>query len=409
MFEIKKVRADFPMLRGEHKMQGHDLIFLDNASTTFKPDCVLEAINRYYTEETANSHRGDYDLCNKVDKEVAIVREKVASFLHCDSKEVVFTAGDTASLNLVAFGFACKFLKEGDEILLTLAEHASNVLPWFRVSELTGAKIRYIPLEGTGRITAGAVASVINEHTKIISIAHVGNVLGYVAPIKEIAKLAHEVGAYLIVDGAQSVPHMVTNVRDLDCDFLTFSGHKLCAPTGTGILYGKYDLLCDMDPYYVGGGMNVRFSSNGSAEYLLPPARFEAGTMNVAGIYGLGAAIDYLMGLGMDNISAREKELKEYAVKKFSELPNVTLYNADSEAGIIDFNINGVFAQDAATFLNSKGIACRSGLHCAKMLPEQTGEPATVRASFYFYTTKEDIDLLVDAVAKGGDFLDAYF
>ena len=397
------------MLRSEKKMQGHPLVFLDNASTTFKPDRVLEAMDRYYKEETCNSHRGDYDMSVVVDGRVASARKTVAKFLNADPKEIVFTAGTTASLNLVAYGYALKFLKEGDEILLTLAEHASNTLPWFRIAKLTGAKIRYIPLTEEGRVTVENVEKSLTPRTKLVSIAYVGNVLGFIAPIKEIARVVHANGAVLSVDGAQSVPHMITDVKDLDCDFLSFSGHKMCAPTGTGILYGKYELLDQMDPFESGGGMNVKFCPEGEATLLPPPSRFEAGTMNVAGIYGLQAAIEYLMEIGMENIEAHERELKAYAVECFKQIPGVTVYNATSEAGIVAFNVDGVFAQDMATFLNSKGIACRSGLHCAKMLPLVIHTDATVRASFYLYTTKEDIDVLVDVVKKGGNFLDAYF
>lgn len=408
MFDIERIRRDFPMLRGK-TMQGKPLIFLDNASTTFKPDCVIAAINRYYNDETSNSHRGDYDLCYVADQTVARARKTVASFLNADEKEIIFTAGATDGLNLVAYGYGMKFLKPGDEIVLSLAEHASNVLPWFRVAEMTGAKIVYAPLKENGALDVEKFESVLSERTKIVSLAYVGNVLGYIYPVKELAAAAHKVGAVFVVDGAQSTPHIKTDVKDLDCDFLAFSGHKLCAPTGIGVLYGKYELLDSMDPFECGGGMNVKFSSDGRASFLPPPSRFEAGTMNIAGIYGLAAAIEYLNSIGMDAIHEHEVELKRYAVEKLQETGMAEIYNADSPSGIVTFNIKGVFAQDAGTFLNSKGIACRSGLHCAKMLPEAIHELATLRASFYFYTTKEDIDALADAVKQGGDFLDAYF
>ena len=409
MLDIKRIRDDFPMLRDAPLMQGHPLVFLDNASTTFKPGCVLEAMKRYYERETANSHRGDYDLCNQADREIAKARDSVARFLNADSKEIVFTSGTTGSLNLVAYGYGLKFLKPGDEIVLSLAEHASNALPWFRIAKLTGAKIVYAPLNEGHRITVEAVKSVLTPRTKIVSLAYVGNVLGYLAPMKEIAKAVHEAGALLCVDGAQSTPHIVTDVKDLDCDFLAFSGHKCCGPTGVGVLYGKYQLLCDMDPFETGGGMNVKFFPDGTATYLLPPMKFEAGTLPVAEIIGLGAAVEYLMGLGLKEIEERERHLKAYAVAKLQETGMVDIVNADSEAGVVTFNVKGVFAQDAATYLNSKGIACRSGQHCAKMLNDVLGTPATVRASFYFYTTEEEIDALADAVKHGGNFLDAYF
>ena len=410
MFDPKKIRGDFPMYRNNIHMQGKPLVWLDNASTTFKPDSVVAAITEYYTNETSNSHRGDYDLCYNMDQKVLETRQAVANFIGCDSREVVFTSGTTNSINLVAFGYGVKFLKEGDEILLTEAEHASNVLPWFKVAEMTGAVIKYIPLDKDGRLTVENLKKTISEKTKLVAVAHVTNVLGYVAPISEIAKVAHEYGALIVVDGAQSVPHMKLNVKKMDADFLAFSGHKLCGPTGIGVLYGKYDLLAKMDPLMTGGGMNAKFDMCGEVGYLEPPLRFEAGTQHLAGIVGLKAAIDYLESLGMDNVEAHERALKKYAVEKLQETGAVTIYNAKSEAGIVTFNINGVFAQDGATYLNSKGIACRSGQHCAKILIDFLGTVATIRASFYIYTTKEDIDALVEAVKTAKeDYLNAYF
>ncbi len=409
MIDVKKIRQDFPMFYNHVQMQGKPLIWLDNASTTFKPDCVIEAVTEYYSSETSNSHRGDYDLCYAMDKKIAECRERIASFIGADSKEVVFTSGTTASINLVAFGYGLKYLTADDEILLTQAEHASNVLPWFKVSEMTGCKIGYIPLDKDGRLTVENLRKVISHKTKIVAVAHVTNVLGYVADAKGLAKVAHEFGAKIVLDGAQSVPHIKTNVKDWDIDFLAFSGHKLCGPTGIGVLYGKFDLLVKTDPFMTGGGMNAKFDMCGDVGYLAPPMKFEAGTQNIAGILGLKKAIDYIDSIGMDNIEAHERELKAYAVEKLLQTGKVTVYNANSEAGIVTFNINDVFAQDAATYLNSKGIACRSGQHCAKILNDFLGTVATVRASFYFYTSKEDVDALVEAVKTGGNFLDAYF
>jgi len=397
------------MYRNRIKMQGKPLVWLDNASTTFKPDCVLDAVKAYYESETSNSHRGDYDLCFNIDQKILETRQTVGKFINCRPEEVVFTSGTTASINLVAFGWGVKYLKKGDEILLTQAEHASNVLPWYKVSEMTGAVIKFIPLDAEGRLTPENLAAVITEKTKIVAIAHVTNVLGYIAPVKELAKIAHEHGAILVLDGAQSVPHLPTDVQDLDCDFLSFSGHKICGPTGIGVLYGKFDLLSKTDPFMTGGGMNAKFDMCGDVAYLEPPLRFEAGTQNIEGILGLKAAIDYLMNIGMDNINAYEEALKRYAVAELEKTGNAIVYNPKSEAGIVTFNIKDVFAQDAASFLNSRGIACRSGQHCAKILIDYLKVVATVRASFYFYTTKEDIDALVDAVRHGKEFLDAYF
>ena len=409
MIDPYKIRNDFPMYRNRIKMQGKPLVWLDNASTTFKPDCVLEAVSAYYESETSNSHRGDYDLCFNIDQKILETRKTIGKFINCRPEEVVFTSGTTASINLVAFGWGAKYLKKGDEILLTQAEHASNVLPWFKVSEMTGAVIKFIPLDKEGRLTPENLSAVITDRTKIVAIAHVTNVLGYIAPVKELAKIVHEHGAILVLDGAQSVPHVPTDVQDLDCDFLSFSGHKICGPTGIGVLFGKFALLSKTDPFMTGGGMNAKFDMCGDVAYLEPPLRFEAGTQNIEGILGLKAAIDYVMSLGMDNINTYEEALKRYAVSELEKTGNAIVYNPLSEAGIVTFNIKDVFAQDAASFLNSRGIACRSGQHCAKILIDYLKVVATVRASFYFYTTKEDIDSLVDAVRHGKDFLDAYF
>ncbi len=409
MIDPYKIREDFPMYRNHVLMQKKPLVWLDNASTTFKPDCVLQAVEAYYTHETSNSHRGDYDLCYAIDQKILETRQDVGKLLNCDPTEVVFTAGTTASLNLVAFGYGAKYLKKGDEILLTEAEHASNVLPWYKVAEMTGAVIKFIPLDKEGRLTVDNLRKTITKKTKIVAVAQITNVLGYIAPCQELAALTHEYGALFIMDGAQSVPHMRIDVKALDCDFLAFSGHKICGPTGIGVLYGKFALLEKTDPYMTGGGMNNKFDMCGEASYLEPPLRFEAGTQNIEGILGLDAAVKYVMALGLDNINDYEESLKKYAVEQLEKTGNAIIYNAKSEAGIVTFNIKDVFAQDAATYLNSRGIACRSGQHCAKILVAYLGVLATVRASFYFYTTKEDIDALVDAVRHGKEFLDAYF
>lgn len=409
MFDPYKIREDFPMISKKHTMQGHPLVFLDNSSTTFKPKCVLKAIKKYYEDETSNSHRGDYDLCYFVDKAIFDARVTLAKFINADENEIVFTSGDSMGLNLVAYGYGMTHLKEGDEILLSVAEHASNILPWFKVAELTKAKITYVDLNSDGKITLENIKKACTSRTKIISLAHVTNVLGNKVNAKEIAKFAHENDIIFVLDGAQSVPHMKIDVKDLDCDFLCFSGHKMCGPTGIGVLYGKYELLCETEPTLTGGGMNVKFEKDGEVKYLLPPQKFEAGTLNIEGIYGLKAAAEYLMNLGMENISNYEKVLHAYFLERMKEVPNIIIYNEKADAGIVTFNIKGTFAQDEATYLNSKGIALRSGQHCAKILHNFLHENATVRASIYFYTTKEEVDYLVDTLKSGGDFLDAYF
>ena len=409
MYNVYDIRKHFPMLDGSKTMQGKPLVFLDNCSTSFKPQSVIDSITNYYAGITSNSHRGDYDLCYNMDVEVDNARKAIARFVNCDKNEVVFTTGTTGSINLVAFGYGMKFLKPGDEIIITEAEHASNILPWYKVSELTGAVVKFAPIDEKGKLTPENLLKVITNKTKIVSFAHVGNVLGYACDIKTIAKIAHDFGAICVVDGAQSVPHFKTDFKDLDIDFLAFSAHKMCGPTGIGALVGKYDLLQSMDSVFTGGGMNVKFDTCGNFICLDAPVKFESGTLNLAGIVGFKAAVEFIESIGIENIHEYEKELKKYAIDKLKDCENIIIYNKDSESGIITFNLKGVFAQDEATLLNSKGIAVRSGQHCAKVLNDFLKTPATVRASFYFYTSKEEVDIFVDAIINGGDILDAFF
>lgn len=408
MYDVYEIRKQFPMLNGT-KMQNKPLVFLDNCSTTFKPQCVIDAVSEYYTKYNANSHRGDYDLLYKMDVKVDEARRTVARFIGADEDEVVFTSGATGALNTVAYGYGLKKLKKGDEIIISISEHASNTLPWFRVAELTGAVIKFVPLNENGQLVPENLLKVISNKTKIVSLAQVGNVLGYTIDVKEFAKIAHQYGAIMVVDGAQSVPHMSVNFKDLDIDFLAFSAHKMCGPTGIGALVGKYDLLCEMDPFLCGGGMNSTFNMDQSVEYRLPPAKFEAGTQNLAAILGFQKAIEFIESVGMCAIHEHDRALIEYAIKELEGLDNVIIYNKNSNNGILTFNIKGVFSQDEATLLNYKGIAIRSGEHCAKMLHNFLGTKATCRMSTYLYTTKEDVDAFINAIKEGGDILDAYF
>ena len=409
MYDINEIRKQFPMLTNNIKMQNKPLVFLDNCSTTFKPQCVIDAENEYYTKTTSNSHRGDYDLSTYLDQQIDETRKAIARFVNCENDEVVFTSGTTASLNLVAFGYGLKYLKPGDEIIISEAEHASNVLPWYQVAKLTGAIVKFVPFDQQGQLTVENLKKVISKNTKIVSIAHVGNVLGYITDVKAMGKIAHEYGAIMVVDGAQSVPHLKTDFKDLDCDFLAFSAHKMCGPTGIGALIGKYELLEKIDPYIVGGGNNSVFDSTGNVEYRLPPAKFEAGTQNIAGILGFKKAVEFIENVGIDAIHAHDIELIRYAKDKLKGYEKFKILNPLSDSGIITFNIDGVFAQDEATLLNYKGIAIRSGEHCAKMLHSFLKTKATCRMSTYLYTSKEDIDAFVDAIINGGDILDAYF
>ncbi len=399
MLNVETIRKDFPMLRGK-TMQGHPLIYLDNGATTLKPQYVIDAVVNYYENYSANAHRGDYDLSYFVDQEDSATRKAVAQFLHADENEIVYTSGASDSLNLVASGYGEHFLKKDDVILTSEAEHASCVLPWMRVAKTTGAVLQYISLDEKGRIDMESFSSMMSDKVKVIALAQITNVLGYEVPIKEICKIAHSYGAIVSVDGAQSVPHMPIDVKDLDCDFFSFSAHKMCGPTGIGILYGKKELLDKMIPVRLGGDSNARFDMCGNIQLKDAPYKFESGTQPIEAIFGLHAAIQYLTSIGMENIHAYEKELHTYAIEKMKKLDNIEIYNADNDSGIITFNVKGVFAQDAATFFNSNGIAVRSGQHCAKLLVKQLQTSATLRASFYFYTTKEEIDTFVDVCSK---------
>lgn len=392
------VENDFPMLR-------KNIIYFDNGATTFKPYTVIESIVDYYSNYTANAHRGDYDTSYKVDVEYESTREKVKRFINAKNvNEIVFTSGSTQSLNMIVSGFFKQYLNESDEVLLTKAEHASNVLPWFELSKENNIKINYIELDSKLRVTLDNVKKAITDKTKVISLAHVTNVIGDTRPIKEITEYAHSKNILVVIDGAQSVPHMVVDVQDLDVDFMVFSAHKMCGPTGIGVLYGKYDLLNKVKPQNYGGGMNSIFNSDIDTEYKELPHRLEAGTTNVEGVIGFGAAIDYLNKIGMNNIHNYVFNLKTYALKKLSELYNIDIYNSEIEGSTIAFNVKNIFSQDTAAYLNKMGICVRAGNHCAKILKDELGIVNTCRISFYFYNTTEDIDKLVE-VLKDDDIL----
>ena len=330
MYDVYEIRKQFPMLAKQKYMQGKPLVFLDNASTTFKPQCVIDAIVKYYSEETANSHRGDYDLCYNMDVEIENTRKAIARFVNCDFKEVVFTSGDTMSLNLIAYSLGRKILKKGDEVVLSYAEHSSDILPWYQVCNEVGANIKFIPFSEKGELLPQNLEKVMSNKTKIVSIANVGNVLAYTANIKGLTTIAHKYGAYMVVDGAQSVPHNKTDFKEWDIDLLTFSAHKMCGPTGIGCLIGKYDILELMDPFIVGGGNNVTFNTNQNVEYLNPPTKFEAGTLHLAGILGFKAAVEFIESIGIENIHKHDQELFDYAIEKLEQLDNVIIYNKEA-------------------------------------------------------------------------------
>lgn len=389
-------REDFPMLN-------QDIVYFDNGATTLKPKCVTDSVVRYMIEHTSNIHRGDYDAAVITNKLYDDTRNVVANFVNCDPKEVVFTSGTTMSINQVVFGFMKKHLKAGDEVLLTKSEHASNILPWIRLSEEIGIVIKYMELDSNYELTVESVKKSITDKTKVISIAHVTNVIGDVRDVESIGKICHDNNIYFCVDGAQSVPHMKEDFKNSNIDFLSFSGHKMCGPTGVGVLVGKYNLLEDMDPLCYGGGMNNFFEADNSYELKNAPIKFEAGTPPIAEVIGLREAILYLEKIGMDKIHEQEMKLKNYLVERLEKIDNIILYNKNSNSGILAFNIDGVFAQDSSVFLNHYKIFVRSGNHCAKMLKDEINIKNTVRCSMYFYNNFEDVDKLVDALLNSKD------
>lgn len=383
-------REDFPMLF-------NNIIYFDNGATTFKPKQVLKKISDYYTEYTANAHRGDYHISLKVDTEYELARNIVQEFINAkDRSEIVFTSGSTESLNYIATGFFGNYLEAGDEILITKAEHASNVLPWFRLAKQLDVLVNFIDLDDNHYVTIDNVLKAITPRTKVISLAQITNVIGDIRPIKEICKIAHERGIFVVVDAAQSAPHIKIDVQDLDCDFLAFSGHKLCGPTGVGVLYGKKELLENMEPVNLGGGMNESFDTVNDVYLKSLPTRLEAGTPNIEGVLGLGEAINYLNSIGMDKIHEYEMALRKYLVEKLIDIKHIDIINMEADSGIVAFNVDGVFSQDVAVYLDKYNICLRAGNHCAKILKDEVGVKNTCRISLYFYNNYEEIDRLVE-------------
>ena len=389
-------REDFPILSNEY-------IYFDNAATTLKPKCVIDAMNKYYLEYTSNIHRGDYDSAVKTNEIYDNVRNIVGEFINCDPNTVIYTSGSTHSLNMVVFGFMKYYLKSGDEVLLNKAEHASNILPWIELSKEIGFTIKYVPLDNDYSVTLDNIKSCVTSKTKVISLAMISNVIGDVRDIKSIGDYCHSNNIIFNVDGAQGIPHMKFDFKNSNVDFLSFSGHKMCGPTGVGILVGKYELLEKMKPLMYGGGMNSFFEEDNSYELKSIPTRFEAGTPPIAEVIGLGAAIKYLMGIGMENIHQQEVNLKTYFLEKVKDIDNIIIYNKNINSGIIAFNIDGVFAQDASMYLNHYGIAVRAGNHCAKLLKDEMSIKNTVRISMYFYNTYKEIDKVIEVLKNSKD------
>ncbi len=396
------IRKDFPIL--DQKVNGKPLVYLDSAATSQKPLSVIEAIEKYYREYNSNVHRGVHTLGSKATDAYENAREKVAKFINAPSPaQIIFTRGTTEGLNMIAHGYARFQVREGDEIVITPMEHHSNMIPWQQIAIATKATLKYIPLQPDGTITLDDIRAAVTSHTKILAMTHVSNVLGTINPIKEAAKIAHENGAIMVVDGAQSVPHMPVDVQDLDCDFLAFSGHKMMGPTGIGVLYGKREVLEKLEPVHFGGEM-IETVELYQSTWKEIPYRFEGGTPIIAGAVGLAAAIDYLSGIGMDNVRKMSHEITEYGMERLGKVEDVTIYGPKVRGELITFNLANVHPHDVATVLDTEGVAVRAGHHCAQPLMRWLDVVATARASFYIYNTEQDVDVLVSALEKAKEF-----
>ncbi len=404
----KEIRRYFPILNQE--VNNHPLVYLDSAATSQKPVQVIEALEKYYKEYNSNVHRGVHTLGTRATDGYEGAREKVRAFINArEAAEIVFTRGTTTALNLVAHGYARAFLREGDEIVTTVVEHHSNFIPWQQAAKATGATFKFIPLAADGTVTVEAVKETITPNTKIVAIHHVSNVLGDTTPIREIADIAHQHGAILVVDGAQSAPHKKVDVQALGCDFYAFSSHKMCGPTGVGVLYGRRELLERMEPVEFGGEM-IDFVELYDSTWKELPWKFEGGTPIIAGAIGLGAAIDFLNEIGLDEIDRHEKQLVRYAIEQMQEVEGLTIYGPiQDRSSLITFNLADVHPHDLATVLDSHGIAVRAGHHCAQPLMRWLKATATARASFYLYNTEEDVDALVAGLKKAKEYFGNVF
>lgn len=407
MMNVKELRQLFPIL--DQQVNGKPLVYLDSAATSQKPLSVIEAIDNYYRQYNSNVHRGVHTLGTKATDAYEGAREKVRRFIGAASiEEIIFTRGTTTAINLVAASYGRANVREGDEIVITYMEHHSNIIPWQQVARQTGATLKYIPLQPDGTIRLADVEQTVTSNTKIVAVMHVSNVLGTINPVKEIAQIAHKNGAVVVVDGAQSTPHMKVNVQDIDCDFYAFSGHKMCGPTGIGVLYGKKRLLEQMEPVEFGGEM-IDFVGLYESTWKELPWKFEGGTPIIAGAIGLGAAIDFLEQIGLDYIAEHEHRLAQYALEQLSTIDGLTIYGPKERAGLVTFNIDGVHPHDVATVLDAEGIAVRAGHHCAQPLMKWLNVTATARASFYLYNTEEEIDALVSALKKTKEYFSYVF
>ncbi|MDQ1163725.1 aminotransferase class V-fold PLP-dependent enzyme [Flavobacterium sp. SORGH_AS_0622] len=403
MLDIQKIRADFPILN--QKVNGKPLVYFDNGATSQKPQVVIDAEVKYYQEINANIHRGVHTLSQLATDAYEISRGKVKEHINAKhAHEVLFTSGTTHGINLVTNGFA-SILKPGDEVIVSSLEHHSNIVPWQMLCEKTGAVLKVIPINENGELILEEFDALLSEKTKVVTLNHISNALGIINPIKYIIDKAHSVGAAVLIDGAQAVPHLKPDVQELDCDFYAFSGHKMCGPTGTGILYGKEEWLNKLPPYQ-GGGEMIKEVTFEKTTYADLPHKFEAGTPNIAGGIVLGTAIDYLNTIGLENIQEYEHELLEYATKRLSEIEGLRIYGTGkNKASVVSFNIDGIHPYDIGSIIDKLGIAVRTGHHCAQPIMSFFCIPGTIRASFSFYNTKEEIDLMVDAVKKAQTML----
>ena len=399
MYDIKKIRKDFPIL--DREIYNHKLVYLDNAATTQKPKQVVEAMTEEYYNVNANVHRGVHYLSQKATDLHEEAREKVRGFINAKStSEIIFTRGTTESMNLIASSFCEEFMKEGDEVIVSVMEHHSNIVPWQLQAARKGISLRVVPIDDKGEIIIEEYKKLFNEKTKIVSIAHVSNVLGTVNPIKEMIEIAHSHGVPFMVDGAQSAPHFAINVQDLDCDFFAFSGHKMYGPTGVGVLYGKESWL-DRLPPYQGGGEMIESVSFEKTTFERLPFKFEAGTPDYIATHGLATAIDYIKALGIDNINKHERELTEYAMKRMREIEEIHIFGeAENKDAVVSFLVGDIHHMDMGTLLDRLGIAVRTGHHCAQPLMTRLGIQGTVRASFALYNTTEEIDMLIDGIKR---------
>lgn len=394
--DIGAIKKEFPIL--DQEVNGYPLVYLDSSATSQKPHRVINAVNEYYKHDNSNVHRGVHTLGSRATDQYEGAREKVRRFINANSvSEIIFNRGTTTGINTVALSYADAHLDSGDEIVITPMEHHSNIIPWQQAAKRTGAILKYIPLQADGTISIEDVQNTVTDKTKIVAVAHVSNVLGTINPVKEITEVAHKHGAISVIDGAQSAPHMKVDMQDIDCDFYAFSGHKMCGPTGIGVLYGKQEWLENMEPVEFGGEM-IDFVNLYDATWKELPWKFEGGTPVIAGAIGLGAAIDFLNEIGMDAILEHEEKLVKYAMERLSDIDELTIYGPAKRAGLITFNLKDVHPHDTSTVLDAEGIAVRAGHHCAQPLMKWLEVVATARASFYLYNTMEDVDRLVEGL-----------